>query len=378
MYKYNKDELKESLTIEQVADLVAEFGGEPQIRNNILVSKTICHNPAGEGSYKLYYYENTHLFKCYTDCGTNFDIYELILKIKEMQNEVKPYWTREGLQYRAWQLFDAVEFVANFYGYSITTENFSELQTLFQEIETLNKYDKINSVELKEKVAELQIFDDKFLNNLPHPHLQVWEDEGITYEVMQSRGIAYDPKRHAIIIPHYDINNNLIGIRKRTLVEEEEVFGKYRPATFNGKMYNHPLGFNLYNINKSKDNIKNMQIAIIGEGEKFCLAYASYFGMDNDITVACCGSSLIAYQVELLLSLGVKEIVIAFDKQFKEPGDDEWERWQKKLLALKDKYCSTVQISYMYDNKNLLGYKESPIDRGPEIFIELFTERKYL
>ena len=134
----------------------------------------------------------------------------------------------------------------------------------------------------------------------------------------------------------------------------------------------------LYNINKSKDNIKNMGIAIIGEGEKFCLAYASYFGMNNDITVACCGSSLIAYQVELLLSLGVKEIVIAFDKQFKEPGDDEWERWQKKLLALKDKYCSTVQISYMYDNKNLLGYKESPIDRGPEIFIELFTERKYL
>ena len=38
MYKYNKDDLKESLTIEQVADLVAEFGGEPQIRNNILVS----------------------------------------------------------------------------------------------------------------------------------------------------------------------------------------------------------------------------------------------------------------------------------------------------------------------------------------------------
>ena len=56
MYKYNKDELKESLTLEQVADLVAEFGGEPQIRDGIIVSKTICHNPAGEGSYKLYYY----------------------------------------------------------------------------------------------------------------------------------------------------------------------------------------------------------------------------------------------------------------------------------------------------------------------------------
>ena len=37
-----------------------------------------------------------------------------------------------------------------------------------------------------------------------------------------SRGIAYDPKRHGIVIPHYDINNNLIGIRERTCRREEK------------------------------------------------------------------------------------------------------------------------------------------------------------
>jgi hypothetical protein len=30
-------------------------------------------------------------------------------------------------------------------------------------------------------------------------------------------------------------------------------------------MYNHPLGFNLYNINNSKDNIKNTKKVIIFE-----------------------------------------------------------------------------------------------------------------
>ena len=49
------------------------------------------------------------------------------------------------------------------------------------------------------------------------------------------------------IIPHYDINNNLIGIRERTLIKENEVYGKYRPAYLNGKLYNHPLSFSLYN-----------------------------------------------------------------------------------------------------------------------------------
>ena len=50
--------------------------------------------------------------------------------------------------------------------------------------------------------------------------------------------------------------------------------------------------------------------------EKSCLKYASYFGEDSDISVACCGSNIINYQIKLLLSLDVKEIIIAFDKQF--------------------------------------------------------------
>lgn len=70
----------------------------------------------------------------------------------------------------------------------------------------------------------------------------------------------------------------------------------------------------LYNLNNSKNNISIIKKAIVFEGEKSCLLYQSYFGLDNDISVACCGSSLSTYQVQELINLGAEEIIIAFDR----------------------------------------------------------------
>ena len=210
---------------------------------------------------------------------------------------------------------------------------------------------------------------------MPHPKIMPWIREGMTQGDMESRGICFNPKTYGIIIPHYDINGNLIGIRERTLIKENEKYGKYRPSIIGGKMYNHPLGFNLYNLNNSKEAIKLLKKAIVFEGEKSPLLYASYFGKENDISVACCGSSLINYQVQLLLDLGVEEIVVAFDKQFQEIGDKEWEKLTKNLYNIHDKYGRFVQISYMFDKEDRLGYKMAPIDAGPDIFMGLYKER---
>lgn len=109
--------------------------------------------------------------------------------------------------------------------------------------------------------------------------------------------------------------------------------------------------------------------------EKSCLKYASYFGEENDISVACCGSNLISYQVQLLLSLNVNEIVIALDKQFKEIGDLEWQKWTAKLKTIYNKFGAYVNISFIFDKWNLLDYKDSPIDKSKETFIELFKKR---
>jgi hypothetical protein len=140
-------------------------------------------------------------------------------------------------------------------------------------------------------------------------------------------------------------------------------------------MYNHPLGMNLYNYNFSKDNIKTMKKAIIFEGEKSTLLYKSYFGLENDISVACCGSSVSAYQMSLLLDAGAEEIIIAFDRQFQDIGDTEFKHLKTNLMRLRDKYKNFATISFIFDKNMLTGYKDSPIDCGPQTFLQLFKER---
>ena len=146
----------------------------------------------------------------------------------------------------------------------------------------------------------------------------------------------------------------------------------------NKMLYNHPLGMNLYNLNLSKNNIKLMKKAIVFEGEKSTLLYKSYFGLENDISVACCGSSLSAYQVQLLMEAGAEEIIVAFDRQFQEIGDNEFKMLKANLTKLHNKYKNFVKISFIFDKNMITGYKSSPIDEGSDKFLKLFKERVVL
>ncbi len=360
MFKYDKNTLKEKLTIEEVFDFVSELGGEPIMGNELFTARTICH---GGDSHKLYYYANTHLFHCYTGCGdASFDIYDLVLKVNKIAG------------FQNFTLSRAIAFVAKYFGYTSETFNFEDEQETIEDWKIINNF-KRNKEKSQPKIIELKVYDDKILKYLPHPHIIPWEKEDIKFDIMQSRGICYDPLNEGIVIPHYDINGNLIGIRERTLIQENEIYGKYRPAIINGKMYNHPLSFNIYNLNNSKKNIKKLQKAIIFESEKSCLKYASYFGVENDITGAVCGSNLLNYQFLLLYNLGVKEIIIAFDRQYQKIGDEEYQIWINKLKKISQKYRNFCNINFIFDTKNLLNYKDAPIDKGKEIFLQLLQER---
>ena len=370
------EEIKNNLTIDQIYDFLTDVGGEPQIHENLIISRTICHNPPGRGSFKLYYYDNTKLFKCFTECNDTFDIFQLTLKIKRLAGEQILYWSKEAVQKsRSWELPDAIHFVAAFFGIEEKTKDFFEKRTELQDWKIFEKFEAKKLQKNKKQTISLQTFNDDFLQYFPRPKILPWLKEGITQEVMNLHKICYDPKNQGIIIPHYNIDNQLIGIRERTLIKQEEEYGKYRPAIINGKMYNHPLSFNLYNINFAAPNIKKFKKVIVYEGEKSSLLHGSYFGIDNDISVAVCGSNLINYQVELLLSLGVQEIIIGFDRQYKELGDEDCRKWTKKLTEINNKYNSKVQISFLWDKEYLLNYKMSPIDNGKDIFLTLFKNR---
>lgn len=355
---FNKDEIKANLSMDQIESLLEYLGGEPRVNNEIIISKTICH--CGQ-SHKLYYYNSSHLFHCYTECGDSFDVFGLIQKINDDCSLPK-----------------AVSYITSFFGISSVLEDFSDSQKSIQDWDKLKEYDKLQSITEQKKI-ELKEYDKTILRRLPHPEIKIWEKEGISQEVMNKRGICYNPVNESIVIPHYDMNNKLIGIRERTLIKENEVYGKYKPAYINGKMYNHPLSFALYNLNNSKKNIALYKKAFIFESEKSTMQYASMFGEENDISVAVCGSNLLEYQVQLLLGLGVQEICIGFDKQFKEIGDEEFQKWTKKLMEIHKKYSPFVNISFLFDKQgDLLDYKDSPTDKGKETFLKLYERRIYL
>ena len=84
MVVFDKLKIREALTSENIFDLLQEWGGEPEYTNFGILSTTICHNKPGEGSKKLYYYENSGLFRCYTGCDSSFDIFELIIKVYDI------------------------------------------------------------------------------------------------------------------------------------------------------------------------------------------------------------------------------------------------------------------------------------------------------
>ena len=365
MLNFDKNEIRENISDEQVFELLEEWGGEPEWTSNAIISKTICHNIKGEGSRKLYYYFNTGLFHCYTGCDEpSFDIFELLIKVFDIQKK------------KVFDLNDAVRYIAFKFGISASYKDEAEDQ--LDDWKFLNNYDRVQNIELKTNRIELKEYDKTILDRFSYlVNIRPWLNEGISQDVIDYNKIGFYPGGDQITIPHFDPDGRLVGVRGRTLGKEEaERFGKYRPLYIMGQMYNHPLGMNLYNLNNSKEYIKIMKKAIVFESEKSCLLYQSYFNFD--ISVACCGSSLSSYQVQQLLDLGVEEIIIAFDRQFQEPQDEEWHHLTKNLKKINDKYKNFATISFIFDKNMITGYKDSPIDCGKEKFLTLFKERIYL
>ena len=364
MLVFDKLKIREALTDENIYDLLHEWGGDPGREVFGFTSTTICHNPPGEGSRKLYYYENTGLFRCYTGCDSYFDIFELTTKVAKIQ------WDKE------FDLNDAVRWIAQRFGFSGDHEDRPEDEDL-DDWKYLANYERIQDITVKTNSIVLKEYENDILERFNYSvKIGPWLREGITQDALDQARIGYYPGGDQITIPHFDKDGRFIGLRGRTLCAEEgERFGKYRPMRVNREMYNHPLGMNLYNFNNSKDKIKLMKKAIIFEGEKSCLLYQSYFGLENDISVACCGSSVSNYQIQMLLEAGAEEIIVAFDRQFQEIGDEEFKHLKTNLMRLRDKYKNFVLISFIFDKNMITGYKDSPIDCGPDTFLQLFKER---
>ena len=179
MINYDKSEIRQQVTLENVFDIVEEWGGTPEYTAFGLLATTICHNHPGEGSHKLYYYENSGLFKCYTECDEAFDIFQLIEKIFKIQKN-------EDLD-----LNDCVRYIANRLGIS-GTELEVEDKLNSEDWKILNNYERIQNLELKDYHVTLKEYDQKILNNLNYNlKISPWLKEGISQEAIEHNKIGY-------------------------------------------------------------------------------------------------------------------------------------------------------------------------------------------
>ena len=350
---YNIQKIKDKITNEDIKNILAEFNAYPAYENEeFIVFPTICHNlNAEEASPKLYYYKNSKMFYCFTECQKSYDIISLLVQVNKIHNNNYNFW-------------DIVDYLADKIQYS---EDFFELnQESIVYSSARNYYNKISNK------IKTEYFDNNILNFFQNYLPYEWAKEGITYQNLIKYDIKYYQYENEIIIPHYDINKKLVGIRIRALNDEDMIFGKYRPLKLENKIYAHPLSQFCYGLWLNKDNINKTKQAIIMEGEKSVIKGEQ---LEYNNLVACCGSNISKVQIQQLIQCGAKEIVIAFDREYKDRKDTKNEKYYNKLYELANRYRLYCNMSFIFDFNNILKEKDSPIDRGIDNFNYLLQRR---
>ena len=345
-----------SLTLDDVKHFLESLG-VTQLQVNeekqIIICPTICHNPISKAeSMKLYWYQNYKIFRCYTQCNESMSIFKLYQKFME-------------INYHEVSRAEAREYIKGILSHVILKQK-----------ENVHDTWSIEEYKFDKTLPTLPIYSKEIMTYFIKYYHPTWLKDGITKSAMDKFNIRFSISQNKIIIPHYNINGELIGIRGRTIdPEEAKVYGKYRPIQIGNKIYNHHLGFNLYGIYENKNGLKKRRSAIIAEGEKSVLLdYGNYGEYAN--TVACCGSSFNKYQISLLTDiLGVNEITIAFDKEYKIWNDEKAKKYRAKITKMCEEYSNQANFFYIWDYENLLNEKDSPFDKGKEVFEYLYKNR---
>lgn len=339
----------DNLKISSVIELMTKLGADRwKDEGNFLVFPTICHNiDAAEASMKLYFYKNTKLFMCYTECGT-MSIFKFL----------KHYYETRGIEY---------DWVNDVYNVIMDCSTFNPSEGF-----TKPKYTRLkDKYGANKKEKKLEEYPRGVLDTFIKWYPPEWIDDGISKEAMDKFNILYSISQNKIIMPHLDAEGRLVGIRGRALNEWEiENVGKYMPVRVEQTWYKHPLSMNLYGLYENQENIRKTGVCYVFESEKSVMQFES-FSIPN-CAVAVCGSQFNKYQLNLLIKYcHPKEIVICFDSEEKEDETTYFD----KLWNLCQKYKNYANFSFIYDRLHILNLKDSPSDHGEKTFIKLLEKR---
>lgn len=345
----DSNDIKNMLSEEDITSIMIHLGSDFPIQSNgVLMFSTICHN--GD-SKKLYYYPQNQKFHCYTCCGQIGSIFDVVSKVLDLD------------------FSESFKYVCDFFNIRYTNNDFlieDKVDNSF-----IKKFRKKKTQEIILKSHNIGV-----LNHFENFYHKSWIDEHITVEAMKKFNIRYDILENRIVIPHFDIEGNLVGIRARNLNSKDVDAGKkYMPIYIYEKPYNYPIHANLYGLSINKKAIEKSKTVIIVESEKSVLQLYSYYG-EECVAVACSGSSIGEYQIKLLQKLGVENVILALDKDYEIFSSSEEQIYRRKIKkAFIDKLIVFFNIEIIWDMDNFLEYKNSPTDKGKEIFEKMLAKR---
>ncbi len=207
---------------------------------------------------------------------------------------------------------------------------------------------------------EFQTMDENvLLDFIPCIHIDLFR-EGITGKTIKKFELGYSYKWKRTIFPiRYWLDGTLMGYNARSSIPNCTELGIH-------KYYLTPgirKEINLYGLWENYNEIKKADYITIFEAEKSVLKRDS---MMDSTGVALQGHILSDEQIRIILGTGVREIVIAMDKDISE----------EEVWHMCDKFYGLRKVSYIIDRNNLLGKKDSPADAQNKLYKILFKYRE--
>ncbi len=350
--------LYEKLTTQDYHNIMRKLGAN----YNGSRFNTICHNVDG-GKYNLAFNEDDKYFTCFSECGCSYSLLSLVKKRRELLGE--PCSTYRSMKWICEQV--GIDF--NF------KEEVKEVNNNIYNWQNLLRYTK------EHKSSENKIYSNSILYELEDCIYLPWIDEGITEETQEKYQIKWYNRNQQVVIPVRNVNGDLVGCHCRNTNPDLVADGmKYIPLhMLCGDEYKFQMGLELFGLNYNKVNIEKAKQVILLESPKSVMQ-ADSFDMPN-ICVGMFGMNFSIQKLKLLLNLGVEKFIIALDRQYDVMRGREWKKYKIKVNRIIDiikPYAKEISIIYDDDINRLLDYKDSPTDKGQDVFIQLWNEREII
>ena len=361
MGKIDVKKLKKSLTLAHHKQIMQALGipAYSENKEQIIYFSGDKNKDALKGSPKLYFYKDSQIYFGYTS-SRSYDIISLVQ-------------TRLSLLKQPCSFLDACQFILD-----TTNINPDSISRIKKEGHVYDWSNLERFIRVRKYGNQLSEYNRNIIDTLPPLYPQAWIDEGISEETMDKYQIRYYERCNQTVIPCFDDEARLVGVRVRNWDKDRVEQAKYMPlVTLDGQCYKFNTNQVFYGINYNKPEIERTGKVIIVESEKAVMKLDTYMGRHN-IALGMYGSNLGIQRRNQLLKMGVNTVSYVVDNDFIGQDDEFFEQWREKIrhfIKLWDGFC---RVEIVWDNLGLLGPKENATDRTKEVWEQLWENREII